>query len=346
MRRAFLNPLLFGFLIISSFIIFGATIVDDMVVRNRIHAIKKTTDTVAVTLAKHYLDTKSTEEAELVAQNILNSRDFTQNLISFMDYEWNLDDEPMNVIVGVSGYEVTTFWYRFLDKTEFAIPRIESKAIMVGENEIYKHSTKSLSPFSINGDDFEVGDVNEYCFDENAIWSFDIKDKFYSLDNHCMCMLRFVFNPDEFDYFNSEYVSMFDDCSIDGNSAMAAFQNELADGSFDYDLDLNFPDAIDEGICLLASSLGNLTAYSAASLNAITSGIKALFGAEGVNGTLELDPMVRLDVAILNENTQIDSFMEMGVHNLSWRGSGNTSSRYLCVEMEVLPIIDRVYLEY
>lgn len=149
MKNAFINAMLLGFVIISSILVFVATVADDLVVQNKIIKLKEITDNAALAMGKHYKINGSTIDAEAISDGLLDQTDLGKEVTSTIVYTWDFVSEPNNVKATIPLYNQSTFWYKFLDKDSFSIENIESKANIIYQTPL-NPTTSSLSPLAIN----------------------------------------------------------------------------------------------------------------------------------------------------------------------------------------------------
>jgi len=133
MKKAFIDTIALGFLLIGSVIVFIATTADDMVVKDKFGKLNKMAHSTVRGLAKHYMYHNDMVEAESVVSTILNETTLGAELITNnnINYIWRDSDDdglPNTVTVEIINYQEKTFWYKFLDKTSFDIPAIRVAA--------------------------------------------------------------------------------------------------------------------------------------------------------------------------------------------------------------------------
>ena len=126
-KKAFVDMVLLGFFLIATVTTFVATVSDELKARNKYYKIEKLIYNAAKTLSKHYMYNEDMEDAQLVANGILNSTTLGQELINdnLISYVWKDSDDdgyPNTVTVEVYGYIEDTFWYRLLGQTYFNVP--------------------------------------------------------------------------------------------------------------------------------------------------------------------------------------------------------------------------------
>ena len=114
---------------------FIATVFDEQIIKKNGYALKNLAHDSAITLASIY-DTKVIEGktyheaiclAEQIAKKII---DKTLNIPNSFSTIWrkNSSGNPINVSLKINELEHNTFWYRFLNITSFATPKVLSSA--------------------------------------------------------------------------------------------------------------------------------------------------------------------------------------------------------------------------
>ena len=171
-KRAFINIILLGFLLISSVVVFVSTTADDVVWKNKYFNLKKITDNSVLALAKHYNVNKSVQDAEDIANGILSNSKLGRDALEYITYTWDFDSEPNNVKATISNYKHKSFWYKFLGKDEFIFKSVESKVNMV--NEPLTQSDNFL-PIAVNGctQEFNSGDPFSFILKAHDVYSAD-----------------------------------------------------------------------------------------------------------------------------------------------------------------------------
>jgi hypothetical protein len=151
-KKAFIQVILLGFLIMASIIVFVGTTADDTAIKNSYFNLKKVTDSLAITLAKHYSENENQNDAEVIADGILDATGVGQSVSPYISYTWDLVSNPKNVKVTITNFPYIPFWYKFLGKENFIFQNIESKAnIIVIEDFPITSEVDDFIPLAING---------------------------------------------------------------------------------------------------------------------------------------------------------------------------------------------------
>ncbi|MGM0518388.1 MAG: hypothetical protein ACQERD_01950 [Campylobacterota bacterium] len=205
MKKAFIDQILLGFLIFSILIITATTLLDDEEARNKYYKLKNLTNNAALSAAKYYAKvSQNTTEAQQIASDILSKTKLGNEIKDNLTYNWDFISEPNTLTVNLPSYNHETFWYRFLNITNFGLDT-QSKVKIAEGDEITQ--TSNLTPFGINGCD------SSHLVKDNII-SFNIK-------GHS--------TYDYEDYSNFYGVDTNDACVDSGNSKWAHFKNTIKD---------------------------------------------------------------------------------------------------------------------
>lgn len=126
MKKAFIEQLLFGFILFMGIVTFVATISDENQAREKIYDLKALAKNSTKAIAKHYENKMDMCEALEINKNILKESILGQELlkkglISFDWWDTNDDGQPDQIRTDISALEHATFWYKFLDKDSFSL---------------------------------------------------------------------------------------------------------------------------------------------------------------------------------------------------------------------------------
>lgn len=145
MKKAFLDQLFLGFILLMGVVTFVATVSDEMANRNKIFDLKQLTLKTAQAMARSYENSMDMCYGKTIAENILKESSLGKELlklkensqITFSYDYYDLtptkrdgsvgDKQPDTVIVTITGYKQDTFWYRFFDKDSFTIGKITAQ---------------------------------------------------------------------------------------------------------------------------------------------------------------------------------------------------------------------------
>ncbi len=187
-KKAYVEIILLGLVLLTSVAIFVGSNADDVSWKNKYFNLKKLTDSTALALAKHYNENQNQDEAETIANGLLNSTQLGIEARTYMTYTWDLISEPRNVIVTINNYPHENFWYKFLGTTEFIFNNVESKAniILIPANELpIVDAVSDFMPFAIN-DCGQAGGINpgdslSFIYKSYDIYTADESLGFYGL---------------------------------------------------------------------------------------------------------------------------------------------------------------------
>lgn len=140
MKKAFLDQLLFGFILALAILTFVATVNDETSTRNRINDLKDLARSSSQAVARYYEEQIDMCEGQnvnddILKQTILGNMVLDNNLISYSWEDTSGDGQPDRVTTTIAAHGHDTFWYKFFDKDSFNIgPFSESEDIDVPVN--------------------------------------------------------------------------------------------------------------------------------------------------------------------------------------------------------------------
>ncbi|MEA3553639.1 MAG: hypothetical protein U9R39_04435 [Campylobacterota bacterium] len=160
-KKAFINIILLGFILISSVVVFVSTTADDITWKNKYFNLKKITDNSVLALAKHYNEHNSVQDAQDIANGILSNSKLGRDALDYITYTWDFDSEPNSVKATITNYKHKSFWYKFLGKDEFIFKSVESQAQMIDSP---LEQVGNFVPLAVNGCENEYNDGDEFDF--------------------------------------------------------------------------------------------------------------------------------------------------------------------------------------
>ena len=199
-KKAFINIILLGFILITSVIVFLSTTSDDIVWKNKYFNLKKITDSTALALAKSYninqyeLDPVSI--AQGVADNILNNSNLGSDASDYMTYSWCFKNPTLGIICSdkcglnpecggtvsaiITNYQHDNFWYKFLGKDQFTFEEIKSTAQVLSTP---LDTVPDNLPIAVNGctQDYPVGTEFDFMLSAHDIYTDIDNDSFFAL---------------------------------------------------------------------------------------------------------------------------------------------------------------------
>ena len=178
-KKAYINIILIGAMLIVSVVVFVSTTADDVVWKNKYFNLKKITDSTALSLAKaynlHQKELDPIDIAEGIADNILDNSNLGSDASNYMTYTWCfkdnnctvsdkclLDDKCGGIVTAtITNYQHDNFWYKFLGKDQFIFEHIESRVQILGGPVT---EASDFLPIAVNGctQDFPVGEDFSY----------------------------------------------------------------------------------------------------------------------------------------------------------------------------------------
>lgn len=139
MKKAFIDQLFLGFLLLMGIATFVATVSDEASSRNKFYDLKLLAVKTSQTLARSYESNMNMCYGKTIAEDILNESSLGKEILELkknsgltFDYDFydmsptNADGtvgdgQPDTVITTISGYKQSTFWYRFFNKDAFEL---------------------------------------------------------------------------------------------------------------------------------------------------------------------------------------------------------------------------------
>ena len=222
MKKAFIDTIMLGFLLLGTVVVFISTTVDDIVVRDKYDNLNKLALSSVRTLAKHYMYNGDMNAAEAVSNAVLNETTLGSELVSNgnINYIWrdsDSDGAPNTVTVEIDNYQQNTFWYRFLSKDNFDLPKIEVAAYVTKDQ-----SDIIAIAIRYGGSDAGYDNmIGTYELDENGECQnakllidnrndFNVGDELGSFTN---LSTRFFIIPNGYNWFGNQTTTL--DSSID-----------------------------------------------------------------------------------------------------------------------------------
>lgn len=133
MKKALIDQILLGFILVFMSIAFVATVSDEYEARNKYYTLDKITIHMSKAMAKHYLYNQDMIQAQDIANGLLNKTVVGKELIdkNLIQYIWrdSTDDGfPNTITVKVTNYIEDNFWYRLLGQNTFDIADTQASA--------------------------------------------------------------------------------------------------------------------------------------------------------------------------------------------------------------------------
>ncbi len=126
MKKAVLDQLFLGFLLLMGIVTFVATVNDETSTRNYIYDLKALVKSSANAMARYYESNIDMCTAQNITTSILNQQKLGNETLSnqLVSYRWwdsDGDGEPDQVTASIAQHPYDTFWYRFFDKNDFTV---------------------------------------------------------------------------------------------------------------------------------------------------------------------------------------------------------------------------------
>lgn len=138
MKKALIDQIMLGFFIFAALIIFGTTVSDEFAARNKVYTLDELAQNLTRAIAKHYMYHEDIQEAQNIANNILSQTNtgmevLNNNLVTYTWKDLTGNGEPDTITTTIDGYIQDNFWYRFLNKDSFALPKVEYSSYITKE---------------------------------------------------------------------------------------------------------------------------------------------------------------------------------------------------------------------
>jgi hypothetical protein len=225
MKKAIIDQMMLGIFLFATLIILGATITDEFIARKKSDKLEILTKDITRALAKYYMYNQDIQEAQDIANEILNSTKLgeevlSKNLIKYIWRDLDGDFEPDVVTTTISGYLQENFWFKFVDLDVFNLPPTDATAYVTKEQ-------SDIISISLRYGGSNAGYHNmigTYELDSNGCITNpklllvnkeshqigDILGSYTNLDT------RFFIIPDGYDYFGRRTATLESNISISG----------------------------------------------------------------------------------------------------------------------------------
>jgi len=225
MKKAFVEQILLGFLLLTGVIFMVGTVADERMASNKVFDLRQMVDNTTRVLAKHYMYNEDMDEAEIIANNLLSTSTLGQDILeqAVLAYTWtdtDADGLPDVVTSTIDGYTQNNFWYKFINKNSFNIAKIEASAYVTkAESSIVlidiKYGGSNAGYHNMIGT-YELDD--EGCITNPSILlvnkeDHEIGDQLGSVEN---IDTRFFIIPDGYDHYGNRSATLDSSLSITG----------------------------------------------------------------------------------------------------------------------------------
>ena len=186
-KKAFVDKILLGFFLFVLIIGFFGIISDQLMVKNKILALRKVAQTASLSAAKYYVnEEQNTTKAEEVANKIVNSIPLGNEIVDSLVYTWKKplgSPIPTSVDVNITSYTQPMFWSRLLRWDEKVIKNISSKANIVVKPIENIEEADDFVPIAVNGcgKTYNIGTTYTKLYKTNDTYDVNDSIAFYSL---------------------------------------------------------------------------------------------------------------------------------------------------------------------
>jgi len=177
MKKALIDQILLGGMLLVIVIVFAATVSDEKAAREKVYQLKNITDTSALAAGKYFMDVnESQEEAEGISDGILDRTTLGREVKPLHTYTWDDISSPRRLTTSITGYQQSNFWYRLLDLDNFTLEASSTAILDNGE-------TTSFVPIIVNGctKTFNEGDEFDYLLRSYNMYDDEDNVGFYGV---------------------------------------------------------------------------------------------------------------------------------------------------------------------
>jgi len=327
-RKAFLVPFMFGLTAMAAVFIFGGSIADKVILKNRYYQIKDFSDKLAIATGNIYQKTLNTTTAETKALSVLSTHPLYTELFDKTVFTWNLAQN--RVSVRILNYDFKTYWLKFIDLNTIKIDEVNSTVSLEtsgGTTPKYK-SSMGLKPIAINDQNLSIGTTKTFHFNITPLWNYSDKDKFYALDLY----------PDEDDGHGADQVIKYKNelsKAEDDYYLNICEDDNDGDGDIDDDDDCDYEDGEERNVSLLGAYLGNYTSNNGVDVGNTVKGFEAFTGYSHGSAPDNYEAKV-ISIALLGSSKEIVGFMSFSVDSIDYLDTGNPDDRWIEITTTVL----------
>lgn len=170
MKKAFIDQIMLGLFLISSVIVFVATVSDEAKARSKYTDLKHIVQTAALSSSKYYTNVNNdTEEAQNIALGIIENSRLGIEVKDDIVFTWDLVSDPNNVVAKIENYKQDMFWYKMLGWDSYTFDKIESKANIIS----IQTEASDFLPIAVNGcsQDFVAGTQYDFLLKAYDIYT-------------------------------------------------------------------------------------------------------------------------------------------------------------------------------
>lgn len=154
MKKAFIDKILLGFFLLSSVVVFVATVSDELEARNKYTQLKHIVQTATLSASKYYInENRDVSESQNIAIGIIEKSPLGNEVKDRIEFTWDFASDPNNVKAKIENYQQDMFWYKLLGWDSYTFDKIEAKAniIVIPLDELpVLDEVSNFMPFAIN----------------------------------------------------------------------------------------------------------------------------------------------------------------------------------------------------
>ncbi len=181
-KKAFIDKIMLGFFLISFTTIFIGTVSDELQMRDKYQDLKKVTQTAVLSASKYYIQDNDTDNAEDIAKGIIEQTKLGSKISNDIEFIWDFDNEPNNVIATIPTYKQELFWFRLLGWNEVPIDDVSAKANILNQP---LEEADDFVPIAVNGcedpDKFVAGESFDFLYKTYDAFNANDGIAFYAL---------------------------------------------------------------------------------------------------------------------------------------------------------------------
>ncbi len=155
MRKAVIVPFALGMVIMTGLFLFGGSVADEILLKNRYFKLKEFTEKAVLGAANYYNNNQDITEAESKTHSLMQLNPLYSSVSNQMEFFWDTEDE---VMVRINHHEFKPFWMRMFGMDVIDIDDVNSTAMLTTNNDTLSPISNALMPIAINEQDLEIGD--------------------------------------------------------------------------------------------------------------------------------------------------------------------------------------------
>jgi len=155
MRRGVIVTFALGMVILSGLFLFGGSMVDKILLKNRYFQLKEFTEKAALGAANYYNKTEDSELAQTKTLVLMQTNPLYESVQNEIEFLWD-DDTAVTVCIHHTQFQ--PFWMRMFGVDAVDIYDVNSTARLSVSEEPVSQKTKALLPIAINERNVEIGD--------------------------------------------------------------------------------------------------------------------------------------------------------------------------------------------